>query len=141
MIEIRETRDIQDVLQCVPYECQIREKGRDKVPLKEMLYLTAQWFASDPYFHFFMFYEDGKLIAYVALRVIIDKHEGGIFVIRGYREPDKPEVMEKFYELAKQIGKAYKVDRLMIKTENEKIRNHFADNGFSELYTVMERRL
>ena len=56
MIEIRETRNIQDVLQCVPYECQIRDKGRDKVPLKEMLYSTAQWFASDPDFHFFMFY-------------------------------------------------------------------------------------
>lgn len=141
MIEIRETRDIQDVLQCVPFECQIREKGRDKIPLKDMLYLTAQWFASDPLFRFFLFIEDDRIVGYCAIKVILDKYEGGIYVIRGYRDPGKPELMEMFWELARELGKFYKLDRVLFKAENDKIKESFEQKwGFKTTYTMMERR-
>lgn len=140
MIEIRETRDIQDVLQCVPFECQIREKGRDKVPIKEMLYSTAQWFASDPDFHFFMFYDEGRIVGYVALRLVKDRNERTVHIIRIYNGKS-PEFWDAFKGLINAIKKAFSLTKMTGLASNDMMKRYLKRQGFSEAYTLMERRL
>jgi hypothetical protein len=139
MIEIRETRDIQDVLQCVPFECQIRDKGRDPVPLKEMLYVTAQWFASDPDFHFFMFYEDGKVVGYLALKLVKDRKDRAIHIIRIYNGKAQG-FWEAFANLMNAIKKAFNIDKITGLASNEMMKRYLKKRGFKEAYTMMERR-
>ena len=140
-MEVKETRNIQDVLECVPFECQIREKGRDRVTVKDMLYFTAQGFANDPSFRFFIFYEQGRIVGYVALRILFDKYERGVHIIRVFKDKNFPEVLVKLEELLTAICTHYKLDRIIGRADSPSMKKYMESKGFTTAYTVMQRRV
>jgi len=70
-MEIKRITDIPDVLKCLPFEREIRKKGRDNIRESQML-MFIQSYIDSPYFSFLMAYDDnGEIIGYAAAYISI----------------------------------------------------------------------
>jgi hypothetical protein len=140
-MRIIETRDITEVLRCVPMEMEIRKKGRDHMPIRDMLSLVKENFEHNPLFHFFLIFEDDSdnLIGYFAIIIRPQKEFRTINLYRIWHDGSK-EVRDKIEEIITQIAKETKCRRLTIEVyKNESSIERLY--GFRKSSTVMERRI
>ena len=140
-MRVVETRDIADVLQCIPMEIEIRNKGRDKIPIKDTLSLLKQNFEHNPFFHFFLIFpdEDGALLGYFAINLHPQKELRTIHLYRVWHNGSR-EVADKIRELLVAIAKETKCRRLTIEAyKNEAALERLY--GFKKSSVIMERRI
>lgn len=142
MMEIKETRDIADVLECVPFECRIRAKHRDTMPIKEMLCAVSNSFDHDPLFKFFIARHEGRIVGYLVFKVRNENPDRNISVMRVYCDFEHPELKDAFLDILKAYGKQLKITRLVtVVNECRMIKYLQKKWGCRVLYTVLERRL
>jgi len=140
-MKIVETRDITDILKCIPMELEIRKKGRDIMPIRDTLSLLKQNFESNPCFRFYMIYADNseKLIGYFGIIVRPEKEIRTIHLYRIWYDGTK-EVIEKIKETIREIAKTTKCRRLTVEVyDNEKALERLY--GFKKHSTIMVRRI
>jgi len=136
-----ETRDISEVLRCLPMEIEIRKKGRDVMPIKDTLSLLKMNFEHNPYFKFYMIFadEEDKLLGYMAIIIRPQKEYKTIHLYRIWYDGTK-EVFEKMKEIITYIGKETKCKRLTIEVyKNEAALERLY--GFKKSSVIMERRI
>jgi hypothetical protein len=140
-MRIVETRDISEVMKCIPMEIEIRKKGRDIMPIKDTLSLLKASFDNNPYFKFYMILADDcdNLLAYFALIIKPEKELKTIHLYRIWYNGAK-EVLEQIKEIIRYIGKETKCKRLTIEVySNEKALERIY--GFKKSSVIMERRI
>ena len=139
-MRVTETRDIAEFLQCIPMEMEIRKKGRDIMPLRDTMSLLKDQFENNPWFKFFMIFDDTeKLAGYFGIFI---RPERGVKTIHLYRiwYNGKKEVFDKIEEIIRQIAKETKCKRLTIEIyNNEKALERLW--GFKRYSVIMERRI
>jgi hypothetical protein len=140
-MRVIETRNISDILQCIPMELEIRKKGRDVMPIRDMLSLLKQNFEHNPCFKFYMIFADegDTLLGYIGLIVRPEKEVRTIHLYRIWHDGTK-EVLEKLKEIIKLIAKETKCKRLTVEVyKDEKALERVY--GFKKHSTIMERRI
>jgi hypothetical protein len=140
-MRVIETRDIADILKCIPMELEIRKKGRDIMPIRDMLSILKKNFDSNPFFKFYMILEDEgeKLLGYVGLIIRLEKENKTIHLYRIWHDGTK-EVLDKLKEIIRYISKESRCKRLTIEVyKNEKVLERIY--GFKRHSVIMERRI
>lgn len=140
-MRIIETRDINEVLKCLPMEVKIRNKGRDVTAIKDTLSLLKTAFEINPYMRFFMAFPDDsdELIGYLVLIIHPEKELKIIHLYRIWYD-GKKEVLNQFIEIIKYLAKEFKCKRLTIEVfKNEKALER--KWGFKKSSVIMERRI
>lgn len=102
---------ISEVLECIPIEMEIRKKEDERFPLKDILaFVESQ--LEQPYFGFYMAYEEEKIIGFVILVYVPIKGFEQVQIIRIWYDHKYPEVMDEFEKIAWQWKKETKAPRL-----------------------------
>jgi hypothetical protein len=140
-MRVVETKDISEILKCIPMELEIRKKGRDVMPIRDMLSLLKVTFENNPLFKFYMILEDeGEgLLGYMGLFIRPEREVRTIHLYRIWYNGNK-EVFEKLKEIIKGISRETKCRRLTIEVyANEKVLERIY--GFKRHSVIMERRI
>jgi hypothetical protein len=140
-MRVLETRDISEVLRCIPMELEIRKKGRDTMSIKDTLSLLKLNFDHNPYFKFYMIFPDDTddLLGYIALIIRPEKEMKTIHLYRIWYNGTQV-VMDQIKDIIKYISKETKCRRLTIEVfKNEKALEK--KWGFKKSSVIMERRI
>jgi hypothetical protein len=140
-MRVVETRDITEILKCIPMELEIRKKGRDVMPIRDMLSLLKLTFENNPLFKFYMIFEDegDALLGYMGLFVRPEREVRTIHLYRIWHNGSK-DVLEKLKEIIRGISKETKCRRLTIEVyKNENVLERIY--GFKRHSVIMERRI
>jgi hypothetical protein len=137
---IKRTKDLQEVMKCIPFETEIRKRGRDKTRLQKMLISIAAQLES-PYFGFWIAYEseeDDTVLGYCIAFINLVPGVEGQYIYRMYARTK--EVRQEFEALLKKWGKENKVKKQLI-TVSKNIKAFQRRHGFMAVSVNMERRL
>ena len=138
-MEIRRITDIQEVLRCLPYEREIRKKGRDTSRESQLL-LFVQSQLENPYFAFFIAYDDDKnILGYTVAFVSIIKGLGNRVHLSRLYAPKK-EVFDALTDALRDWVKPYNVKTAQI-TAYKHIKAIQRRYKFTPVSVCMERRI
>ncbi len=138
-MRIERTTDIQEIMKCLPFEREIRNKGRDDQHEGKML-LFVQSQLGNPAFGFWMVYDaDGDMIGYaVAILSFMPGHER-LHLLRIYAK--QRETMEKIEETLKEWVKPFKIKiAQMTVSDSRQIKAIQRKYGYKVVSVNMERR-
>ena len=137
-MKIERITDIQEVMKCLPFEREIRNKGRDDQRESKML-LFVQSQLQNPLFGYFMAYDDeGNVKGYVV--TIINPISGmeRLHILRIYA---KNGLMKEFETVLKEWAKQFKIKiASMTVTDARMIKAIQKKYGFKVVSVNMERR-
>ena len=138
-MEIRRITDIQEVLRCLPFEREVRKKGRDKSRESQLL-LFIQSYIESPYFGFFIAYdEDNEILGYsVAFISIIAGIGNRMHLSRLYAK--KKEVFDALTDSMREWIKPYNIKTVQI-TAYKHIKAIQRRYKFKPVSVIMERRI
>lgn len=139
-MRITETRDINEVLKCLPMEIEIQKKGRDVMPIKDLLSVLNTAFTTNPNLRFFMAYDENEgVLGYMVLILYPDKEYRSIQIYRIWTN-GKKEILESFIEIIKTLAKEFRCKKIIIVTrKNTKALKR--KWGFKVSSTIMERSI
>lgn len=133
---IKEIKDENELLKCMPYEITIRHKGRDSLPLKESLLLLREQL-KNPFFKTWIIYDDeSEIIGYcVAASTVLPKQQ---YIQRMYAKDS--EVRQELERLLKEWAKSFKIKKQVI-TVRKNVKAYQRKHGFKAVSINMERIL
>lgn len=141
---IQQTRELQDVLRCLPFESEVKKKGRDRSKLKNMLaYITSQ--LANPLFRIWIAYDseenigpDDNILGYCIAFINIMPGMKGIYLYRMYAKDS--DIRKEFEKILRAWAKEYKVTKVMM-TIYKNVRAIKRKYGFIPVSVNMERRI
>jgi len=138
-VEIKRITDIQEVLRCLPFEREIRKKGRDTSRESQLL-LFVQSQLGNPYFGFFIAYDDdNEILGYTVAFISLVKGLGNrIHLSRLYAK--KNDVFEALTNTLREWIKPYNVKIAQI-TAVGHIKAIQRRYKFTPVSVCMERRI
>jgi len=123
-VEIKEVRDIGEILKIVPFEVEIikKEPKRGSMSLRDKItWIEAELSGKSIYqaygFKVFFFYKNSEVVGYTVLSIIKStiKYFDEIRVHRVWQ--NDVECIDKFWELIKDLGKECKIKKLRIEVD------------------------
>lgn len=129
---------MQEIMKCLPFEREIRNKGRENISERDML-LFVQSQLGNPGFGFFMAYDDeGNVIGYVIGVLNIIPGFKRVHLLRVYAK--KKEIFDGLMLAGSEWARAYKIDIVSITTAKhaKAYKRHY---GFKAVSVNMERRI
>lgn len=136
-MRIERTNDIQEILRCLPFEREIRKKGRDSSKERDML-LFVQSQLNNPLFGFFIAYDDeNEIKGYGAGLINLTPGDEGLIALRIYAK-DK-ELKNELERIGSEWAKAFKINKVQI-TLSKHIKA-FQRMGWKVVSVNMERRI
>lgn len=136
-MRIERVTDLNEILKCVPYEQDIRSRGRDVSSISTML-LSISELILNPLFGYWIAYEDDKVVGYMSAIASRQKSLKRILLLRLYA-PSK-EIREKFDEVLKEFGKEFKIKPGIVRIEMFKHDRAMQRLGWKKVSTIMEKR-
>ena len=138
-MRIQRTNDISEILKCLPFEREIRNKGRDDQRESNML-LFVQSQLNNPLFGFFMAYDDeNNIIGYMVTIISLLPGAERLHILRIYAK--QKELMKQFEEVLKEWAKLFKVkSACMTVTNAQMIKAMKRKYGYKVVSVNMERR-
>jgi hypothetical protein len=137
-MRIERINDLAEILKCMPFEREIRVKGRDRMRESDMLlFIRSQ--LDNPMFGYWMSYNDegevnGYAIALLNLLPGIQRE----FIIRMYAKDSK--LRDEFFNILAQWARAYKV-KIQQTTVHKNIKAISRKFKFIPISVNMERRI
>jgi hypothetical protein len=139
-MEIERTNNIQEVIKCLPFEDEIRKKGRDKSKVSDMLMLIKNQM-DNPFFGIWIAYDNEnkeKILGYtIAILTLIPGFERES--ILRMVAPTK-EIRDKFFEILEMWAKTFRI-RTQTITAHKHIKAITRKFNFKAVSVVMERRI
>ena len=106
-MKIERVNDIAEILKCLPFEREIRNKGRDNNRESNMI-LFIQSQLKNPYFGFWIAYDDkNNIVGYLVALINLLPGAERLHLLRIYAK--QKELFNQFEEILKQWAKQYKV--------------------------------
>ena len=137
-MRIERTNDLAEVLKCLPFEREIRVKGRDRMRESDMLlFIRSQ--LDNPMFGYWISYDDnsevnGYAIALLNLLPGVQRE----FIIRMYAKDSK--IRDEFFSILAQWAKMFKV-KIQQTTVHKNIKAISRKFKFVPVSVNMERRI
>jgi len=137
-MQIRRIDDIQEVMKCLPFEREIRNKGRDDQRESKML-LFVQSQLQNPLFGFFMAYDDkGNVKGYIVTIISLIPGVERLHVLRIYA---KNGLMKEFEKVLEEWVKQFKIKiAVLTLTDTRMIKAMKRHYGYKVVSVNMERR-
>ena len=137
-MRIERITDIDEVLKCIPFEQEIRNKGRDNIRISKMLLFVKEQLMN-PMFGFWMAYDDDENVAGYAIAIIsIVPSMERIHLLRIYAK-DK-ELKKEFERILTDWAKEYKI-KIAQMTATKHIRAFERRYKWKVVSVNMERRI
>ena len=141
---IERTRDLSEILRCLPFETEIRKKRRDKTRLQKML-LSIQAQLDNPFFGFWIAYDsedeikpDDPLIGYCVAIISLIPGMEGLYIQRMYAQTK--EIRGEFEKILRAWSKENRVRKWII-TVSKNIRAFQRKHKFRPISVNMERKV
>ena len=134
---IKRATTLEEILECVPFEQEIRNKKRDNNSISNML-LGIKEMISSPLFGFWIAYDDKKIVGYLSAVASVVKPLR-VFVWRIYAPA--VETQDKFKNVLIEFGREHRIKPGIVRIEafrNEKV---FERKGWEKVSTILEKRL
>jgi hypothetical protein len=137
-MQIRRINDIQEVMKCLPFEREIRNKGRDDQRESKLL-LFVQSQLQNPLFGFFMAYDDdGNVKGYIVTMASLIPGMERLHILRLYA---KGGLMKEFEEALREWTKQFKLKiAVMTLTDTRMVKAMQRHYGYKVVSVNMERR-
>jgi hypothetical protein len=139
-MRIERITDISEILKCLPFEREIRKKGRDVMREADMLlFIESQ--INNPLFGFWISYdEEGKINGYVVAMISPFTGMERLILMRIYAK-DKS-ILNAFIDIGKQWAKQYKIKKMTMTVSQGKDMKAFKRAyQFIPVSINMERRI
>ena len=141
---IQQTRELQEILRCLPFESEIRKRGRSRERLKDMLvYITSQ--LENPLFRFWIAYRsedkikpDDDILGYCIATINLIPGMKGIYIYRIYAKGNG--LRKEFEKILKTWAKEYNIKNELI-TIYKNVKAFKRKHGFTATSVNMERRI
>ena len=134
---IERTTDIQEILKCLPFEREVRNKGRDRMRESHLLLLIQNWLES-PLFGFWIAYDESKNIkGYIVAALLLTPGLERCHIMRIYAKDKR--LFKYFEEILKDWGKKYHVKIASI-TVYKHVKAFQRLLGYTPVSVNMERR-
>ena len=136
---IERTTEIADVLECIPFEQEIRNKGRDTTRISKMiLFIKDQ--LPNPMFGYWIAYDDDKIVGYTVAMLSLVPTMERLMVLRMYAK--KRDLQEQFEEILVTWAKEYKIKTASITVVNNSIAKALERiDGWKPMSINLERRI
>jgi len=138
-MRVERITDIQEVLKCLPYESEIRSKGREYLRESVQLEFISSTI-DNPMFGYFVAYNDNDEVlgyTFAILNLMIRGHER-IILSRMYAK--EPEIRDALIEALEEWAESYKIEVVQLVT-NKHIKVFRRKYGFKPVSVVLERRI
>ncbi len=138
-MRIERTNDIQEIMQCLPFEREIRKKGRDNTRESDML-LFIQSQLNNPMFGFWIGYDEKNvIIGYVVAMISLFPGMERLQLLRIYAK--QKDLFNEFEEVLKQWAKQFKVRICQMTVSSVKhVKVYQRKFGYKIVSINMERR-
>ena len=137
-MRIERTNDMTEILKCLPFEREIRKRGRDSSRESDML-LFVQSQLSNPLFGFWIAYNDDKIIGYTVAMINPIKGMERLHLLRIYTK--RKDLMKEFENILKEWAKQFKIKIAQMTVTNGKMIKAFQKKyGYKVVSVNMERR-
>jgi len=117
-MRIERITNIADVLECIPFEQDIRNKGRDETRISKMLLLIKDMLPN-PLFGCWIAYDEEGIVGYTMAVIVIVPSLQRMFIHRVYAKTK--EVRDKLEDILTQFAKDYKIKIATITVPSERI--------------------
>jgi hypothetical protein len=136
-MRIERVTDIQEIMKCLPFEREIRNKGREEIRESEML-LFIQSQILNPLFGYFMAYDDEEnVIGYIVAMLSLIPGYKRLHLLRIYAK--KKEIMEGFEKILIEWAKPYKI-RIASVTTKKHTKFYIRKYNYVPVSVNLERR-
>jgi len=136
-MNIKRVSDIDEVLQCIPYEQEIRNRGRDISSISTML-LGIREMLENPLFGFWIAYDKDEIIGYMSAIASTLKTMKRLILLRIYAP--KKNVQTEFKKVLIDFGKEFKIKPGIVRIEMFKNDGAMQRKGWKKVSTIMEKR-
>lgn len=139
-MRIERAETLQEMLQCIPVEQQMRKREKEIVPLKDYLLFVALN-AENPMFGMWFGYDDeNNIIGYAVAMMIPIVGMQSIWIIRVWYDPKYKELPNKYIKLLRKWGRENGIKKFTIAV-NRGIKAFQRKWGFKVISVNMERRI
>jgi len=136
-MNIKRISDIDEVLQCIPHEQDIRNRGRDTTSISTML-LGIREMLDNPLFGFWIAYDEGEVVGYMSAIASTLKAMKRLILLRMYAP--KKDVQKEFKNILIDFGKEFKIKPGIVRIEMFKNDGAMQRRGWKKVSTIMEKR-
>jgi hypothetical protein len=138
-IRIERITDISDVLECIPFEQEIRNKGRDTTRISKMiLFIKDQ--LPNPMFGYWIAYNDDKIVGYTVAMLSLVPSMERLIVLRMYAK--ERDLQKQFQEILTTWAKEFKIKTASITVVNDSIAKALERiDGWKPMSINLERRI
>lgn len=137
-MNIKRVTEISEVLECVPYEQDIRAKGRDVSSISTML-LSISELILNPSFGYWIAYEEDEIVGYMSAIASRQKNLKRILLLRVYAKTK--EIRKAFDKVLEDFGLEFKIKPGIVRIEMFKNEKAMKRKGWTAVSTIMEKRL
>jgi len=137
-MNIERVTDINEILKCLPFEQEVRDKGRDTMKISDMLFFLKDQIGN-PMFGFWMAYDDeDDIIGYLSAMMVLLPGMKKLHLLRLYAKDSI--VLAAFRDVVKVFCKDFKVKTVMISV-SKNVRAIKRKYGFKPVSVTMEMEL
>lgn len=137
-MRIERATDMEEVVKCLPWEQEIRNKGRDRSKVSDMLHLV-KIMIDNPLFGFWIAYDDeDNMIGYIVLLINLIPGFKSVNLVRMYAK--EKEVFQAFEEIGREFAKQFGVKKFVV-TAIKNIKAIQRRHGLKVVSVNMEKEL
>ena len=137
-MRIERVTDIVEIQRCLPFEQEIRDKGRDSGKVSDMLYSIKE-LVKNPMFGFWIAYDDDDNIkGYLSLLASNIPGIKRLVVLRLYAKTK--ELFDTFYEVGREFAKQYGI-KSMAMTTSKSIKAYQRRHGWKAVSVNLEKEI
>ena len=137
-MEIKRITEIEPVLECIPFEQEIRNKGRDKTRISKMILFVKDLLPS-PLFGYWIAYDEGKVVGYtIAMISLIPSIERLVLWRMVAKNKD---LKKQFEDILTNWAKEYKIKTVSIIAYSESTAKALERLGWKQVSINLERSI
>ena len=137
-MEIKRITDMQEVFKCMPFETEIRRKGRDSTRIQKLI-LFLQSVIESPLLGYWIAYDDNKnIIGYFVAIVSLVPGMEAVNLLRIYAK--QKDIKDKLIEIGTEWAKEFGIKKVQMTAEKH-IKAFVRGYKFKVVSVNLERRL
>ena len=138
-IRIERITEISDVLECIPFEQEIRNKGRDQTRISKMILFIKDQLIN-PMFGYWIAYDDDKIVGYTVGIISLIPSMERLIVLRLYAK--QRDLQKQFEDILVKWAKEYKIKMASTTVVNNSIAKALERiDGWKPISINLERRI
>lgn len=138
-MRIERITEIEPVLECIPFEQEIRNKGRDKTRISKMILFVKDLLPS-PLFGYWIAYDEGRVVGYTIAMISLIPSMERLVLYRMYAKTK--ELQKEFSDILTKWSKEYKIKIACMTAENDSMAKAIQRiDGWKKVSINLERRI